>query len=142
MAIAALALAGGLCAFGLGGGQVGSSSIPLKSPDAESIAAAATAFLAERLPPASTTLFVVPHDRCGRDSLSTALDGELRRAGFALARHREVSREAHEVKYHLTGGWENSIILRLVIDGRETTQLYVRDGYGEFRPAGPLTVKE
>ena len=142
MAIAALALAGGLCAFGLGGGSAGSSSIPLNNPDADNMAQATTAFLAERLPPAATTLFVVPHDRCGRDRLSAALDSELRKAGFALASHREVSREAHEVRYHLTGGWQDSIILRLSIDGRETTQLYVRDRDGEFRPAGPLTVKE
>lgn len=142
MTLAAFALASGLCALGLGGGSAGSTSIPLTAPDAESMALATTAFLAERLPPAATTLMVVPHDRCGRDELSGALDSALRKAGFALATHPEVSREAHEVRYHLTGGWQDSLILRLSIDGRETTQLYVRNQHGQFRPAGPLTVKE
>lgn len=142
MAFAALALAGGLCLFGMGGTPGGSTSIPLAPHDAAVMAEATTAFLSERIPPAASTLMVVGREGCGKDEYAPALDGALRKAGFAIASHQTVSPDAHVVRYHLTGGWEDSLILRLVIDGRETTQLYVRDGQGVFRPAGPLTVKE
>lgn len=142
MALAALVAAGGLCLFGMGGTPGGSTAIPLEPQDAAVMASATTAFLAERFPAAASTLLVAGPERCGKDPYAAALDAALRQVGFAIASHREVSREAHEVRYHLTGGWENSLILRLVIDGRETSQLFVRDGQGVFRQAGPLTVKE
>lgn len=142
MTLAALVMAGGLCLFGMGGTPDGSTSIPLESQDAAVMASATTAFLSDRFPPAASTLLVAGPAQCGKDAYASALDAALRQAGFAIASHRDVSREAHEVRYHLTEGWENALILRLEIDGRETTQLYVRDGQGVFRPAGPLTVKE
>lgn len=144
MALAGIVAASAVCLFGMGGTPGGSSAIPLPVHDAQSMATAAAAYLGERFPPASSTLLVVGTEGCSnnKDAFTPALDAALRRTGFGLASHKAISREAHEIRYHLTGGWENSLILRLIIDGQETTQLFVRDGQGVFRPAGPLTVKE
>lgn len=140
MTLAALLAASALC---FGGTPDGSTAITLTGTDAHQMAQSTARFLAERFPPAASTLLVVGADRCGgRDTYTPALMASLRASGFALATDREASPEAHSVKYHVTGGWQDSVILRLEIDNRETAQVFVRARDGVLREAGPLTVKE
>lgn len=140
MTLVTLLAASVLC---FGGTPDGSTAITLTGADAHQMAQSTARFLAERFPPAASTLLVVGTDGCGRrDTYTPALIATLRASGFALASERDASPEAHSVKYHVTGGWQDSVILRLEIDNRETAQVFVRARDGVLREAGPLTVKE
>lgn len=144
MGVAAIMAAASVCLFGVGGGPSdGSTAVPLATADANRMAEATTSFLAVQLPPAATTLYVVGPAGCDRrDTYTPALTTALRQAGYALAADVRLNPAAHVVKYHVTEGWQDSVILRLQLDNRETTQLFVRGPDGVLREAGPLTIKE
>lgn len=143
MAIAALFAAAGLCVLGVGGGPAdGSTAVPLPPADATQVASATTAFLAERLPPANSVLLLAEPAGCARgDTYSPLLVSALRKAGFGLAVDAAVTPGANVVRYHVTQPWENSVLLRLQLNDRETTQLFTRGLDGVLRPAGPLSVR-
>jgi hypothetical protein len=144
MGTAALIAAASACILGIGEGTPnGSSAIQLPPADAGAVAQATTRLLVTQLPPAATTLYVVGTAGCSRgDTYTPALTASLRSAGFALASDARANPGARLVRYHVTEGWQGSVILRLQLDNRETTQLLSRDADGTLREAGQLTVRE
>lgn len=141
--LAGMMVAAGLCVFGLGGTPNGSTAVPLHPNDAAQVARLTVEHLTERFPPAASTVLLVGPKDCGKgDTFTPALTGALRKAGFALASDRAVSRDAQEVRYHLTGGWQDSVILRLEVNNQSSAQLFSRSTDGVLREAGPRTVRQ
>ena len=143
MALAAIFAAASMCLLGIGGGPSdGSSAVPLPAADAAQMASATTAFLASQLPPANSVVILRETAGCARgDTYSPALVATLRNAGFGLAADGQASPGASVVRYHVSQPWEDSVLLRLQLNDRETTQLFTRGRDGVLREAGPLTVR-
>ena len=143
MSAAAIFLAASMCVLGVGGGPSdGSTAIPMPAADAARMAQATTALLAEQMPPANSVVILKDAAGCARgDTYSPALALSLRQAGFALAVDGQPTPGAHLVRYHVSAPWEDSVLLRVQLDNRETSQLFTRGLDGVLREAGPLSVR-
>lgn len=143
MAAVSIMTAAAVCLFGIGGGTPGgSAAAPMPASDASRMAEATTSQLAATLPPAATTVLLVGTEGCARgDRYTPALTSALRRAGFGVVQDGHANPGARAVRYFVTQGWEDSMVLRLQVDDQETTQLFVRGLDGVLREAGPLSVR-
>ena len=97
---------------------------------------------AKTLPPARTTLVLIPPPRGQRANPVTAgVADALRRTGFALAPEGAAPPGAHRVRYLVTpllGG----VLVRVHLDGVEAARLFRPNARGTLVAATPLTVRE
>ena len=129
------------CAFGPDISYVA----PLEQPaDAEVLANGMAAFVATRLPMASSTVALDPTPSDQADnSLTPALASALRRRGFAVAEEGQtVPPGAHHLRYLVTPLGQGSLV-RLTLDGTsEGSRFFVRNSVGGLQSGGPFTVTQ
>jgi hypothetical protein len=126
------------CAPGPNTSYVSSLSDPA---DATVIAAGIGAFMQTQFPAESTTLVLDPTqaDQAG-DVLTPALRDTLRQQGFALAQ-AAVPAGAHTLRYWVTPLDGSSVLVRLMIDGRQqAARFFARNSAGNLQSGGPFTV--
>lgn len=126
--------------------------------DAAPIGAAIARFVASRIPPATSTLVLLPppdeqRTQPGAAAVAVGVADALRRTGFAVAPEAAGSAPGggaaggvHRVRYLVTpfatpGG--DRVLLRVQLDERaEAARLFRRDTTGALTAAAPLTVRE
>ena len=127
------------------------------SSDAAPIGAAVAGFVASRVPPATSTLVLLPppdeqRAQPGAAAVALGVADALRRTGFAMAPEAGGSAPVtaaggvHRVRYLLTPFATSSgdrVLLRIRLDERgEAARLFRRDTTGALVAAAPLTVRE
>lgn len=138
----ALILAGVLALAGCATAQHSWVS-PVAEQIADPVAGAIAEWLAEAVPPARSTLLVVPVARQQQgNKVTAALMDALRRKGFGLATSREASPSAHVVRYAVTPIFDRHLVIRVQLDDAEAARLFYRDARGGLRPAAALTIRE
>lgn len=129
------------CSFGPSSSYVAQLQQPA---DAKVLADSMAAFVATRLPAASSTLALdpTPSDQAG-NSLIPALASALRRRGFAVAeRGQPVTAGAHHLRYLVTP-LDNGDLVRLTLDdATEGSRFFVRNSAGGLQSGGPFTVTQ
>jgi hypothetical protein len=112
--------------------------------DAEILVNGMAAFVAMRLPAASSTVVLdpTPSDQV-RNSLTPALTAALRRRGFAVAEDGQaVSAAVHHLRYLVTS-LDNGDLVRLTLDGAiEGSRFFVRNTAGGLQSGGPFMVTQ
>lgn len=125
-----------LCAAG--GACAGERAAP---PMLAQLADLTAADLRATLPPAASTVLLVPAARRGDDEFSPALDAALRRRGYAVVSSRAAAPSAAPVRYAVLQAWDG-YVLQLEVGGQASTQFFRPDAGGRLTPAGPRTIKE
>lgn len=160
--LAAVCGVAGLCAAACASTPAGprswvDPSAARTSSDAAPIGAAVARFVASRIPPATSTLVLLPppdeqRAQPGAAAVAIGVADALRRTGFAVAPEAGGSAPGataggvHRVRYLVTplatsGG--DRVLLRVQLDGRaEAARLFRRDTTGALTAAAPLTVRE
>ena len=112
--------------------------------DAEVLADGMAAFVAMRLPAASSTVVLdpTPSDQV-RNSLTPALTAALRRRGFAVAEDGQaVPAGEHHLRYLVTS-LDNGDLVRLTLDDAiEGSRFFVRNTAGGLQSGGPFIVTQ
>lgn len=110
---------------------------------AGALVAALTAIVADRLPPASSTLVLVLVDApdAAAGAFAAELTAGLRRAGFALTEPASAPPAAHRLRYRVTP-LGDAVLLRVQLDQVEAARLFRPNAAGELVAASPLTVRE
>jgi len=138
--------------------QTGSYVGPLQTADSKVLARAMTSYLHDRLPPAASTLtlvpppsMVAPHAGPGMptstsipapvDPLTQTLTQDLKTAGFALSTPEQKLSGAHRIQY-VVEPFNGGILLNMKIDGYSASQFFVRDTVGVLLPSSPFSVQE
>lgn len=127
------------CAMNRGGSYVGRIGKP---GDAQVLASSMAAFVASRLPAASTNLVLDPTPSGQAGNLVTlALVADLRDRGFAIADGRQGGAGGvHHIRYLVTP-LESGDLMRVSIDGNaRASRFFVRNTNGGLQAGGPLTV--
>lgn len=135
--ITALAVAGGL----LAAFATAASATPRENVDNPKLAAITVAEIRTRLPPASSTVQLVPLSKGGFAGLVDATDKALRSAGYAVASQQATAPTAHVVHIDATPLWDG-YVLHLQFGQEGTTRFYRPDQTGALVPAGPASVRE
>ena len=129
------------CAFGPNSSYVAQLQQPA---DAEILANGMTAFVAMRLPAASSTVALdpTPSDQAG-NALTPALAAALRDHGFAVAENGQpVAASAHRLRYLVTP-LDNGDLVRLTLDdATEGSRFFVRNSAGGLQSGGPFMVTQ
>jgi len=129
------------CAFGPDSSYVA----PLAQPaDAQVLANGISAFVATRLPAASSTVALEPPPSDQADnSLTPALASALRHRGFAVAEGGQtLPPGAHHLRYLVTSLGEGNLV-RLTLDGTsQGSRFFVRNSAGGLQSGGPFTVTQ
>jgi len=129
------------CSFGPNSSYVAQLQQPT---DAQVLAKGIAAFVAMRLPAASSTVALdpTPSDQA-RNSLTPALASALRRRGFAVAENGQpVAASTHHLRYLVTP-LDNGDLVRLTLDGAtEGSRFFVRNSAGGLQSGGPFTVTQ
>jgi hypothetical protein len=112
--------------------------------DADILAGGIVAFVAMRLPAASSTVVLdpTPTGQAG-NAVSPTLAAALRRRGFAVAEDGQaVPAGAHHLRYLVTS-LDNGDLVRLTLDdATEGARFFVRNTAGGLQPGGPFTVTQ
>lgn len=129
------------CALGPNGSYVAQLQQPA---DAQVLANGMAAFVAMRLPAASSTVALdpTPSEQAG-NALTPSLASALRRGGFAVAEDRQtVPSGAHRLRYLVTS-LDNGDLVRLTLDGvTEGSRFFVRNSAGDLQSGGPFMVMQ
>jgi hypothetical protein len=129
------------CAVGSGNSYVA----PLKQPaDAETLANDIAAFVAMRLPAASSTVVLdpTPLSQVG-NAVTPTLATALRHLGFGVAEEtRTAPASAHHLRYLVTP-LDNGDLVRLTLDDNaEGSRFFARNTAGGLQSGGPLMVTQ
>jgi hypothetical protein len=112
--------------------------------DAQVLANGIAAFVATRLPAASSVVALDPTPSDQADnSLTPALASALRRRGFAVAEEGQtLPSGAHHLRYLVTP-LDRGNLVRLTLDGTsEGSRFFVRNSAGGLQSGGPFTVTQ
>jgi type IV secretion system protein TrbH len=118
---------------------------PLQQPaDAETLANDMAAFVAMRLPAASSTVALdpTPSGQAG-NAVTPALVAALRHLGFGVAEEaRTAPAGAHRLRYLVTA-LDNGDLVRLTLDdSAEGSRFFVRNTAGGLQSGGPFMVTQ
>lgn len=140
-----------LAAFSLTGcqtqGDFSSSSVSVQLPAAAArqLADDAALYLANVLPPARTTLRIVPGKQEAQDSVSPAMLVALREKGYGVivSNEHDQQHSAADVPVRfMVSRLENGVLLRLDYGSSEATRFYLRTADTRLAPASAFTVRE
>jgi hypothetical protein len=112
--------------------------------DAEVLANGMAAFVATRLPAASSAVALDPTPSDQADnSLTPALASALRRRGFEVAEDgQNLPAGAHHLRYLVTP-LDRGNLVRLTLDGTsEGSRFFMRNSAGGLQSGGPFTVTQ
>jgi hypothetical protein len=129
------------CAVGSGNSYVA----PLRQPaDAEVLADDIAAFVAMRLPGASSTVALdpTPLSQAG-NAVTASLATALRHRGFGVAEEIGTAPTgAHRLRYLVTS-FDDGDLVRLTLDGKaEGSRFFVRNTAGGLQASGPFMVTQ
>jgi hypothetical protein len=110
--------------------------------DSRDLAAEIVGYVSEGLPAARSTVMLdaVSSDQL-KNPLTPALTSSLATAGYSVATPPQPANLAHRIAYRVSP-MDGGFLLRLRIDGRESTRFYVRDTAGHLVGVGPFIVRE
>lgn len=114
---------------------------PAPVSDGPKLAAIALAEIRTRLPPASSTVQLVPIVKANPEGFEDATDKAVRSAGYAVASDRAKSPAAHVIGIGASPLWDG-YVLHLQFGQAATTRFYRPDVTGALVPAGPAAVRE
>ena len=118
-----------------------SFAVAMSNDEAVIIASSLTHFMAEQLPPASSTLAMAPMADNKTNTLNKTLHQQLRKAGFEVAESSQAIANAHAIRYLVTP-LSTGLLVRLQIDNREVTGWFPKNSNGLLQANSSFTVRE
>jgi hypothetical protein len=126
--------------------SVQSWSMPITAKTATKLAKSMATVMAHQMDPSTSTLYLAPSTTDSSASpLPQALSLALRKAGFALANALNQLPETKTLQYFVTPlamDGKQGILVRMNIDGRETSSWFQQKRSGSLLAASAFTVKE
>jgi type IV secretion system protein TrbH len=109
--------------------------------EATLLASSMADFLGQQLPPAKTTLVLIPLPGSqAKNTLTSALTLALVRAGYGMASLAAAPTEAHRIRY-LVSSMKTGVLVRIQYDQTEAACWFIRNRQHQLYAGLPFTVR-